>query len=76
MGGDYLFCRINETIYILWYYSDSKLLDFSIIDMAESQVSLITFQDNNNNNLLIVGYINKDKEVILKVYNILTDHGN
>ena len=74
MGGDYLFCRINETIYILWYYSDSKLLDFSIIDMAESQVSLITFQDNNNNNnLLIVGYINKDKEVILKVYNILTD---
>ena len=76
MGGDYLFCRINETIYILWYYSDSKLLDFSIIDMAESQVSLITFQDNNNNNLLIVGYINKDKEVILKVYNILTDQGN
>ena len=41
--------------------------------MAESEVSLITFQNNDNNNLLIVGYINTNKEVILEVYNILDD---
>ena len=72
-NGNLLFCRIKEKIYILSYDLNSIFLVLTINDMAESEVSLITFQDKDNNNLLIVGYINTNKEVILEVYNILDD---
>ena len=69
----YLFCRVKQFLYILSYNLYSIFYTLTISDMVQSQVSLIPFIDKNNNNLIIIAYINTKKELILEAYKILDD---
>ena len=73
--GNYLFCRIKQYIIIL--YSENGLANTIIQnEISEKFISILTYQNNNEENFLIICFINSNKELQIETYIDLLDQQN
>lgn len=74
--GEYLFCRIKQYIYIISNSSNNLINTFHQDKMFLSIASLIPYENKNHEKLLILCYINYQKELELEIYSNLNDDIN
>ena len=72
--GNYLFCRIKQDIFIISYNDQSLIYTLTENEMEQSSVSLIPYQDKNNNKYLIICYIDTDKKLCIKKFSLNSDN--
>ena len=68
--GNYIFCRVNEYIYIIKIDDYSLTNTLHLTQISNRDISIVSFKDINEDEYILISYINDDKGLSIEKYSI------